>query len=379
MDGKSDMEQLNKWRLMLGKYSSEQLPFGDDGTGIRYVELEDVLDFLYSREYGEEEGVRQQTGGNGESSLTVSGWINKIRKLFPKETVEIMEKQALDRYGMTELLTDKDVLARLEPNQELLKTILQLKGSMSQDVLAEAKKIIRHVVDDLTKRLSQDIRQSIIGRVDRNRTSPVKSSRNLDMKKTIAKNLKNYDRENKRLVLERVHLNARVKKYNTWRVVIAVDESGSMMDSVIHSAVMAGIFAGLPMLDTRLVIFDTNVVDLSGYVDDPVETLMTVQLGGGTDIGRAVSYCDTLIDNPDRTIVVLITDLYEGGSVGNLYAATRGIIEAGSKMIVLTALDMNANPNYNRNVAAEMVRLGANVAAMTPNQLAEWVADIVKG
>lgn len=379
MDGKSDMEQLNKWRLMLGKYSSEQLPFGDDGTGIRYVELEDVLDFLYSREYGEEEGVRQQTGGNGESSLTVSGWINKIRKLFPKETVEIMEKQALDRYGMTELLTDKDVLARLEPNQELLKTILQLKGSMSQDVLAEAKKIIRHVVDDLTKRLSQDIRQSIIGRVDRNRTSPVKSSRNLDMKKTIAKNLKNYDRENKRLVLERVYFNARVKKYNTWRVVIAVDESGSMMDSVIHSAVMAGIFAGLPMLDTRLVIFDTNVVDLSGYVDDPVETLMTVQLGGGTDIGRAVSYCDTLIDNPDRTIVVLITDLYEGGSVGNLYAATRGIIEAGSKMIVLTALDMNANPNYNRNVAAEMVRLGANVAAMTPNQLAEWVADIVKG
>lgn len=379
MDGKSDMEQLNKWRLMLGKYSSEQLPFGDDGTGIRYVELEDVLDFLYSREYGEEEGVRQQTGGNGESSLTVSGWINKIRKLFPKETVEIMEKQALDRYGMTELLTDKDVLARLEPNQELLKTILQLKGSMNQDVLAEAKKIIRHVVDDLTKRLAQDIRQSIIGRVDRNRTSSVKSFRNLDIKKTIAKNLKNYDRENNRLVLERVYFNARVKKYNTWRVIIAVDESGSMLDSVIHSAVMAGIFAGLPMLDTRLVIFDTNVVDLSGYVDDPVETLMTVQLGGGTDIGKAVGYCDTLIDNPDRTIVVLITDLYEGGGVGNLYAATRGIIEAGSKMIVLTALDMNANPNYNRNVAADMVRLGANVAAMTPNQLAEWVADIVKG
>lgn len=379
MDGKTDIEQLNKWRLILGKYSSEQLPFDDDGTGIRYVELEDVLDFLYSREYGEEDGVRQQTGGSDGSSLTVSEWINKIRGLFPKETVEIMEKQALDRYGMTELLTDKDVLARLEPNQELLKTILQLKGSMNQDVLAEARKIIRHVVDDLTKKLEQDIRQSIIGRVDRNRTSPVKSSRNFDIKKTIAKNLKNYDRENNRLVLERVYFNARVKKYNTWRVIIAVDESGSMMDSVIHSAVMAGIFAALPMLDTKLVIFDTNVVDLSGYVDDPVETLMSVQLGGGTDIGKAVSYCDTLIDNPDRTIVVLITDLYEGGNVGNLYAATRGIIEAGSKMIVLTALDMNANPNYNRNIAADMVRLGANVAAMTPNQLAEWVADIVKG
>ncbi|MCM1084141.1 MAG: VWA domain-containing protein [Clostridium sp.] len=377
MNDRQDIEHLNRWRLLLGKYASGELPFGEDGSGIRYMEMEDVLDFLYAREYGENEGVRQQTGGDGGSSITISEWINKIRDLFPKETVEIMEKQALDRYGMTELLTDKRVLERLEPNQELLKTILQLKGSMNQDVLAEAKKIVRHVVDELTEKLRQDIRQAIVGRVDRTRTSTVKSSKNLDMKKTIQKNLKNYDSERKRLVLERVYFNARVKKYNTWRVIIAVDESGSMLDSVIHSAVMAGIFAGLPMLDTKLVIFDTNVVDLSDYADDPVETLMTVQLGGGTNIGGALDYCERLIENPERTIVVLITDLYEGGDTSTMYSVTKGMIEAGCKMIVLTALDMAANPNYSRGAAAMMAQLGAHVAAMTPMQLADWVAEVV--
>ncbi|MDE6025419.1 MAG: VWA domain-containing protein [Lachnospiraceae bacterium] len=377
MDDRQDIEQLNKWRLMLGKYAGAQLPFGEDGSGIRYMDMEDVLDFLYAREYGEEEGVRQQSGGDGQSSLTVSEWINKIRNLFPKETVEIMEKQALDRYGMTELLTDKKVLERLEPNQELLKTILQMKGSMNQEVLAEAKKIVHHVVEELTEKLRQDIKQAIVGRIDRNRASTVKSSRNLDIKKTITKNLKHYDSERKKLVLERVYFNARVKKYNTWRVIIAVDESGSMLDSVIHSAVMAGIFAGLPMLDTKLVIFDTNVVDLSEYADDPVETLMSVQLGGGTNIGGALGYCEGMIDNPERTIVVLITDLYEGGDTNTMYAVSKGIIEAGSKMIVLTALDMEANPNYNRGAAALLTQLGAHVAAMTPKQLADWVAEIV--
>lgn len=370
-----EVEQLNKWRLMLGQYAKEQIDFGGDIA--TYMEMEDVLDFLYAREYGEESGVRQRQGGSAGSNLTVSHWINKVRTLFPKQTVEILEKQALDRYGMTELLTDKEVLAKMEPNQELLRMILQLKGSMSPEVLGEAERIIQVVVNQLMEKLEQRIKISLFGKLNRNQESVIKSARNLDIKKTIAKNLKNYDVKNERLILERVYFNSRVKRYNNWRVVIAVDESGSMLDSVIHSAIMAGIFAKLPMLDTRLVIFDTNVVDLSGYVDNPVETLMSVQLGGGTDIGKAVRYCEGLIDNPDRTIFVLITDLYEGGSYKDLYAGSRSIIESGAKMVVLTALDLNANPNYDRSCAARLAQLGAHVAAMTPEQLADWVGGII--
>ena len=379
-----DSIKLNRWRLMLGKYADSQVGFSKDGIGagpgaggdIR--EMDDVLDFIYSREYGEEEGVREQAGGLGESVLTVTTWVNKVRELFPKETVEIMEKQALERYKMTELLTDSRVLEKLNPNKELLGMILNFKGLMKPEVLATAKRIVKKVVDELMEKLNSEIKRSITGQIDKTQDSPVKSSRNLDIKRTIMNNLKHYDREKRRLVLEKVYFYSRIKKYQQWKIIVCVDESGSMMDSVIHSAIMAGIFAKLPMLETKLVIFDTNVVDLSDYVEDPVETLMSVQLGGGTEIGRALSYCESLVTEPDKTIMVLVTDLYEGGELSYLYSTTAAIVESGVKLMVLTALDDAANPNYNKNAAAKMAGLGANVAAMTPGKLAAWVGEVMK-
>ena len=373
-----DIEQLNKWRLMLGRYADGQI--GLEEEGVTYRDMDAVLDFLYSREYGEEEGVRNPLeggGGSGGSQLTISGWINEVHRLFPKETIEVMEKQALEHYGLTELLTDETVLEKMEPNQELLKMILQLKGMMSPKVLQAARRIVKKVVEELKKKLEQDIRQSIAGRIDKNQESTIAMARNLDMKKTILRNLKHYDREKNRIVLEKVYFYARVRMHTMWHVVIAVDESGSMLDSVIHSSVMAGIFASLPMLETKLVIFDTQVVDLSDHVEDAVETLMSVQLGGGTDIGRALRYCESLVTMPERTIFVLVTDLYEGGSVREMYAAVRAIVESGVKMMVLTALDKEANPNYNRSAAAQIASMGAHVAAMTPNELAEWVGGVI--
>ena len=272
----------------------------------------------------------------------------------------------------------EEVLEKLEPNQELLKTILQLKHLMKGEVLETAKKIVAKVAKEISEKMEQDIRRSVIGRVDRNSDSKVKSMRNLDIKRTIRKNLQNYDTENKRLVLEQVYFNSRVKNYNKWRVVIAVDESGSMLDCVIHSAIMAGIFAKLPMLDTKLVIFDTQVVDLSGQLEDPVETLMSIQLGGGTDIAGALVYCETLIENPHRTIVVLVSDLCEGGSTVPLYTVSRSIIESGAKLIALTALDLDAKPSYDRNVGQKLADLGAYVGAMTPEQLGDFVGKVMK-
>lgn len=371
--------QLNRWRLILGSYSRNQIGFGDGASlenGISCMDLEEALDFLYHREQGED--VRRQ-GGTEASRLTAATWITRIRKLFPKETVEILERHALDRYGMTELLTDREVLEKLEPNQELLKTILQLKHLMKGDVLDTARRIVKQVAEEIAKKLNQDIRKSLLGKIDRNSSSPVRSIRNLDIQKTIRKNLKHYDRENNRLLLEQVYFNGRTRKYSQWRVVIAVDESGSMLDSVIHSAVMAGIFAKLPMLDTKLVIFDTQVVDLSSHLEDPVATLMSIQLGGGTFITGALQYCETLIDHPHRTMVVLVSDLCEGGIVSALLGVSRGIIESGAKLICLTALDMEANPVYDRHTAQKLADLGAHVGAMTPEALGDFMGKIMNG
>ena len=368
-------ENLNRWRLILGKNSENQIEFtGEYSESISYQDMEETLDYLYSQEYGEE---LLRKGGTGKSQLNAAKWIEKARNLFPKKTVEVLEKQALEHFNLTELLTDKKVLEKMEPNTDLLKTILQFKHLMKSDVIAEAKRIIKKVVDEITEKLQTDIRKSLLGKLNRNMPSNVKSMKNLDIKKTIARNLKNYDAENSRLVLKNVYFSSRVKRFNKWNIIIAVDESGSMLDSVIYSAVMAGIFAKLPMIDTRLVIFDTNVVDLSGYIDDPVEVLMGMQLGGGTDINGALSYCESLCENPHNTIFVTVTDLYEGGSTQNLLRTCADIIGSGSKMIFLTALDRDANPAYDKNVGQKLADMGAFVGAMTPEQLGDYIGKMI--
>ena len=372
-------EAMNKWRLILGKNAAGHIAFNGTEQEIGlYGSMENTLDFLYDREYGEDVFRSGRQGGLGESMPQAAEWIEKVRRLFPKRTVEILEKQALDHFGLTELLTDKKVLAKMQPNMDLLKTVLQYKSLMKSDVLHEARRMIRAVVEELTEKLKSDIRKSLLGKLNRQMPSSVKSIRNLDIRKTIRSNLKNYDREQNRIILKNVYFSSRTKRYNKWRVIIAVDESGSMLDSVIYSAVMAGIFAKLPMIETKLVIFDTEVVDLSGYADDPVEVLLGVQLGGGTDINKAVSYCETLCSNPYETIYVVVTDLYEGGHPGYLLKTCGDIIGSGSKMIFLTALDREANPAYDVHVGQQLADRGAFVGAMTPEQLGDYIGRMIQ-
>ena len=368
----SDGAALNRWRLVLGKNAEGDLPLND----ARLSRMDDALDFLYSREAGED--VRDRQGGQGASSPTVAHWLSEVRTLFPQETAEILQRHALDRYQLTELLADREVLEKLEPNRALLETVLSLKHMMKGPVLDTARRIVAKVVKELTEQMENDVRRSCLGKLDRSSRSPVRSIRNLDFKRTIKANLNHYDLEKKRILLEKVHFNGRIKRYNPWQVVIAVDESGSMMSSVIHSAIMAGIFAKMPMLETKLVIFDTSVVDLSGYVDDPVEALMSIQLGGGTDIAGALRYCESLITKPHRTMVVLVSDLCEGGPRQNLYGVCRDIIESGAKLIALTALDENAAPAYDRTVGQTLADMGAWVGAMTPAKLADFMAQVMR-
>ncbi|MCL2772964.1 MAG: VWA domain-containing protein [Oscillospiraceae bacterium] len=383
MDNVDNKLLLNRWRLVLGKYSQTGLGFGegDDGAGqggsggFMYQEIDDLMDFLYGREYGKDRGVME--GSLGDSVMVIPKWINKIHELFPKETVEKLENHALERYNLTELLTDQRVLEKLEPNINLLKQIISLKGVMNQQVLQTARKIIRQVVDELTKKLETQVKNAIMGRKDKNQSTIFKCSKNFDFRKTIRKNLKNYDADSEKIVVQKIYFNRNIKRFNPWHIIICVDESGSMTDSVIYSAVMAGIFSKLPVLSTKLVIFDTSIVDLSNYIDDPVETLMSMQLGGGTDIGKALTYCESLLTYPYRTIVVLVSDLCDGGGYQIMYNRARSIIESGAKLICLTALDNDCVGVYDKTAAKKLTVLGAKVAALTPAKLADWVAGVI--
>ncbi len=368
---------LNRWRLILGENSNMSGEMSNEEA-----EMENLLSYLYNRDDGERGDIRGEgsgpSGGMGKSQLTVPKWIDEINKVFPKEAIEIMEKDALEKYNLTELLGDSRVLEKLNPNKELLKNILSLKGALNGESLVVAKKIVKKVVEELSKKLESEVKKSFSGKKILNSTNGHKSYNNLDIKRTIKANLKNYNKELGSLIVDNVVFNSRSKKRNKWSVVILVDESGSMLDSVIHSAIMASIFAKLPMIETKLVIFDTEVVDLSGYVEDPVETLMSIRLGGGTNITKALHYGESLITNPHRTIVLLVSDLYEGYSYGEMYRKVRDIVEGGSKLICLTALDdVSKGGIYDKVAGKKIANLGGQVAATTPGRLANWVSEII--
>lgn len=370
-----------RWRLVLGRFSERRLggcgSGGDGPDGGRHARMDRALDFLYGREYAGR-GVRGERSGGRESSvLTVPDWLKDVRELFPRETVEVVEKHALERYGMTELVTDQETLRKLEPSYDLLKAVLSFRHLMAPKVLDVARQLIREVVEDLRRKLAKDVRQAFWGRLNRRKRSPLKIARNLDWRGTIRANLKHYDRDRRRLVVRTLRFWSRVEHHIPWHIVMAVDCSGSMMDSVIHSAVMAGIFKGLPAVRVSLVAFDTAVVDLTEHADDPAAVLMSVQLGGGTDIARALAYCENLVVSPTRTIVVLVTDFYEGGPPGPLIATVKRLRESGARVFGLAALDAEANPVYDRATAEACAAVGAEVAALTPRRLAEWMARAI--
>jgi Mg-chelatase subunit ChlD len=370
---------LARWRLVLGKYAKEQIHASMSAEQLR---IENALDFLYSREYqgrgvrGEEDGSRGE-GSLDPSQLTVPRWLSEVRELFPKETVAVIEKHALDRYGLTELITDPEILRRLEPNFELLKMLLTFRGHLKGEVLGEARRIIRNVVDEIKQRLAAEVRQAFSGRRNRFRHSNVKIMQNLDWRGTIRKNLKNFDTRRKQILIDRALFFSRVQRRLPWRIILCVDQSGSMAGSVIYSAVMAGILSGLPLIDVKLVVFDTAVVDLSDHVEDPVEVLMSVQLGGGTNIGQAMRYCEQLMDDPHRSIMVLVSDFCEGGEPSRMIASSQRFREAGAKLLGLAALDENANPSYDVHMAERLAAAGMDIAALTPKHFAEWLAKTI--
>ncbi|MDC7223756.1 MAG: VWA domain-containing protein [Spirochaetales bacterium] len=372
-----------RWRLLLGPYGEEELPLST-GTS---REIDESLEFLYSREYAGDrslrpsplrEGSEDRKGNLSPSFPAVPEWISKVRELFPREAREILEKDALERYNLREMLTDPQVLERLEPNFALLKSLMQMRSLLRGEAVETARRLVAQVVEELRKKIESEVERSLRGKINRTAFGGRPSIRTIDFKRTILRNLKNYDPDRQRLIVENLVCHPRERRTVPWEIILLVDQSGSMANSVIYSTVMASIFWKLPLVRAKLVLFDTSIVDMTEQIDDPVETLMSVQLGGGTDITGALGYGTQLVENPSRTIMVLISDLFEGNSYSGMYRAARDLIESQVKLMVLTALDFNAVPEYDKRAAQTLTNMGAEVGALTPNQLADWVGDIIR-
>jgi Mg-chelatase subunit ChlD len=371
-------EGLARWRLILGA-STEPALGTRAGLTADDLAADAAMAWLYDRDASlGERDIRERGAGLDPSRLSVPDWLGEVHRLFPKETIERLERDAVERYQIHEVVTNKEVLARIEPNEALLRAVLLTKHLMNPEVLALGRELVAKVVRKLMEKLARQVRHSFSGTRARRR-SLVKLAKNFDVRGTVRKNLGHYDRCAKRLCIERPLFFSRTKRHcERWQIILLVDESGSMLGSVIHAAVTAACLWGLPGIKTHLCIFDTQVVDLTDRVTDPVEVLMRVQLGGGTDIARAVGYGAQLVETPRRAIVVLITDFFEGGSPEQLVSRVKALCDQGSLVLGLAALDEQANPAYDKDLARRLVDVGARIGAMTPGQLVDWIAEKVK-
>lgn len=383
------VEQAIRWRLVLGGFAEGHLGLDQLGAGAAGGAVSDdlaalltearavdtPLSYIYDREH--EQRAHRGGAGNGQG-LSVPMWLNKVRTLFPREAVQVMEQDALNRYGLKELVTDPEILRRSEPTEDLLKSIMQFKHLMKGEVLTAAREVVEAVIESMRAKLTTECRPALHGPVDPLGQSPMRTFRNTDWRRTIARNLKHFDQERGRLIADRIYFKHRQRKRSEWRIIIAVDQSGSMTDSLIHSAVMAAIFAGLPSTQVHLVLWDHRVMDVTHLASDPLEVLMSCQLGGGTQMLPAMRYCADLVTVPHRTIFCLLSDWYIFGEASKCLAVAKQLTEAGVHGIGLSALDADCQPVFDEHFARQLAGCGWFVAALTPKKLAEHVGRMLR-
>lgn len=354
-------DYLKRWRLILGGDAS-------DGTGISLSVEEQRLDRSLQAVYDSD-----RRGGLGSSAPKVSRWLGDIREFFPQTVVQVIQRDAIKRLHLDSLLTEKEMLATVVPDVHLVATLMSLSHAIPEKNKEMARQVVRKVVDELLRKLSAPTQQAITGALNRSSRRRNPRYNEIDWETTIVKNLKNYQPQYKTIIPE-IRIGYGRKRKALKDIILCLDQSGSMGTSVIYSGIFGSVLASLPAVNTRMVVFDTAVVDLTDDLQDPVDLLFGVQLGGGTDIARALTYCQGIITRPQDTVLVLVTDLYEGGNEQEMRKRFASIVASGVQLIVLPALNDDGAPSYDKSHAEFLATLGIPTFACTPDKFPELMA-----
>ena len=362
----SESERLRRWRLVLGGGPA-------DGTACALSERDRALDRALGALYDSD-----RSGGLGSSAPSVPRWLGDIREYFPASVVQVMQRDAFERLDLKRMLTEPEMLEAVQPDVALVSTLISLRGLLKGKTRETARLVVARVVEALMRKLEEPLRQAVNGAIDRASVNRRPRHAEIDWNRTIRANLRHYQAEYRTIIPETRLGHGRKNRGSLKDVILCIDQSGSMANSVVYSSIFGAVMASLPAVSTRLVVFDTEVVDLSDAMDDPVEVLFSVQLGGGTDINRAVGYCESRITRPEDTVLVLISDLYEGGVEAGLLARAQRLVRSGVQMIALLALSDEGAPAYDRGLAARLAGLGVPAFACTPDLFPDLMAATIR-
>lgn len=361
--------RLQRWRLVLGQPAEASC----GGVGGSIGEMDKALAALY-----EPDASLSRRGGRGNSSPTVARWLGDIRKYFPSQVVQVMQRDAMERLKLRELMLQPEMLEHVQPDVHLVADLISLGSVIPQNTKETARIVVRKVVDDLMRRLEEPMRSAVSGALDRSQRNRRPRHSEIDWNRTIRANLRHWQPEYRTIVPETLIGYGRKVRRPQREVILCIDQSGSMANSVVYSSIFGAVMASLPAVSTKLVVFDTAVVDLTDKLSDPVDVLFGVQLGGGTDINGAVGYCQGLISEPRNTIVVLISDLYEGGVESGLLRRASELVESGVQFITLLALSDEGAPAYDAQLAGKLAALGVPSFACTPDAFPQLMAAAIR-
>ena len=362
--------RLQRWRMVLGSPADASC----GGVTGRLQEMDQALAALYE----EDSKLSSRKGGRGNSSPSVSRWLGDIRKYFPSQVVQVMQRDAMERLNLRELLLQPEMLENVQPDVHLVADLISLGSVIPENTKTTARLVVRKVVDELLKRLEEPMRSAVSGALDRSQRNRRPRHAEIDWNRTIRANLRHWQPEYKTIVPETLIGYGRKARRPQREVILCIDQSGSMANSVVYSSIFGAVMASLPTVSTKLVVFDTAVVDLTDKLDDPVDVLFGVQLGGGTDINGAVGYCQSIISEPRNTILVLISDLYEGGVESGLLRRANELVESGVQFITLLALSDEGAPAYDADLAAKLAALGVPSFACTPDAFPQLMAAAIR-
>jgi Mg-chelatase subunit ChlD len=374
MSERPDHERLRRWRLLLGSAAQPGLA-GNDGEPLldrSDQAIDAALAALHDTEARAPAGPR--SAGLGASAPSVARWLGDIRRYFPSSVVQVMQRDAIERLNLKQLLLEPEMLGSVEPDVHLAGTLLSLNRLLPERAKATAQQVISTVLAEIERRIANRTQAAVTGAVNRAARSRRPRLRDVDWNRTIAANLRHYSPEHRTVIPERLVGHGRRQQIVARDVVLAIDQSGSMASSVVYASVFGAVLASIRALRTSLVVFDTAVVDLTDQLHDPVDVLYGAQLGGGTDINKAIGYCQTLIGRPRDTIFVLISDLLEGGVREQMLARVTAMVESGVQVIALLALSDDGAPIYDTDNAAALAALGVPAFACTPDAFPELLA-----
>ncbi|WP_435111169.1 VWA domain-containing protein [Nocardiopsis synnemataformans] len=372
-------ERERRWRLVLGREAQCSGGVGASGLSAADQGMDGALEALYDS-VGPGRTSAQRSAGLGGSAPRVARWLGDIREYFPSSVVQVMQKDAMDRLGLHQLLLEPEMMEAVEPDVHLVGTLLSLNRVMPDQARESARAVVRRVVDDLERRVAQKTRSLVQGAIDRSsRTHRPRRAADIDWNATIRRNLAHYLPEYDTIVPQTLVGYGRRSRGVQKDVVLAIDQSGSMASSVVYASVFGAVLASMKTLRTSLVVFDTAVVDLTEQLTDPVEVLFGTQLGGGTHINKAIAYCQGLITKPNDSVFVLISDLYEGGVRAEMLRRVAAMQAAGVQVVVLLALSDEGAPFYDRQNASALAEMGVPAFACTPDAFPELMAAAIQG